>query len=151
MAAYRRFPEPNGFEHPSVGTGAEPKAMTDALVLVVFHIGAGLAEGRDPPFHDGRRGKLVFLTHNHERGRIGGRIVGVLASRSWQTAVDKWRTTPRVRRKLPHAIALSCFNTPILPAMLTELRQVAEHSMHLWHASRPCPAPIIASVLAACA
>ena len=77
IPAYRCLPEPNGFDDPSLGTRAyaEPEAMPQTLVLVVLHLGTGFEQGLNPFFHDGWRSNPILLAHDHERGRLSGRVI----------------------------------------------------------------------------
>ena len=51
--------------------------MPQPLVFVELHRCAVLAQGLDPPLHDGWRGNPVFPTHHDERGRLGGGMIRV--------------------------------------------------------------------------
>jgi hypothetical protein len=49
--------------------------MTQVLILMILDLGAGLAQGRDTPFHGGGRRDAIVLTDHNKRGRLMGRIV----------------------------------------------------------------------------
>src|SRR6185369_6732093 len=65
-------PEPNRVRDPafSAGTDAEPEAMTDAGILVIFHLGPRSPQRRHPSFHGGGRCDSIGIPDSNERGRL---------------------------------------------------------------------------------
>ncbi len=49
--------------------------MTQVSIFMILDLGAGLAQGRDTPFHGGWRRDAIVLTDHHKRGRLIGRNV----------------------------------------------------------------------------